>query len=374
MAEDLTRLWGNLSLNEEEVLDVNIQPEAVEGLISRGKFCLVGKLLAERFVGKDVIKRQMIRGWRPEGRVTFKVLGENLFLLEFEKEWDKSRVLEGRPWLFEKDLFSVEDFDGLCSVSEIAFEQAEFWVRMSNLPLACMGKEVGFQIGATVGEVQEVDTDEEGVGWGKYLRVRMKIDLTKPLARGRTINLLGKKTVVNFQYEKLPRYCFDCGKIFHGREGCTYQGGGKKMDAGKQYGTWLRVPSPRRREDQNRMQWRGPRMEQGESSKIQSREKTGQSAKRGTSNNGDSGDPSLSTENPIQETPANGGATSTAAEEISVSGKDYNKGKNGDQGENNGAINAQATVFPPITPDFLAEIFLLILRRIFAQERILREQ
>jgi hypothetical protein len=46
-----------------------------------------------------------------------------------------------------------------------------FWVRMFNFPLACMGKEVGFQIGATMGQVEEVDTDE-GVGWGKYLRVR----------------------------------------------------------------------------------------------------------------------------------------------------------------------------------------------------------
>ena len=91
-----------------------------------------------------------------------------MFIVEFEHEWDKSRVMEGRPRIFDKDLFSVEDFDGRSSPTEIAFDQATFWVRMINLPLACIGKEVGFQIGSTIGTVEDVDTDEEGVGWGKF--------------------------------------------------------------------------------------------------------------------------------------------------------------------------------------------------------------
>ena len=143
-------------------------------------------------MGKDIIKRTLIKGWRPTGHLS-KVLGDNIFLMEFEYEWDKSKVLEGRPWIFEGNLFSVEDFDGLSSPTEIAFEQAMLWVRMLNLPLACMGKEVGFQIGSTLGIVKEVDMDEEGVGWGKFLRIRTQIDLTKPLVRGRVIKLLARK-------------------------------------------------------------------------------------------------------------------------------------------------------------------------------------
>jgi hypothetical protein len=54
MAEDLTRLWGNLSLNEGEIEELEIQ--------SRRKCYLVGKLIADRFVRKDVIKRTLIKG------------------------------------------------------------------------------------------------------------------------------------------------------------------------------------------------------------------------------------------------------------------------------------------------------------------------
>ena len=72
---------------------------------------------------------------------------------------------------------------------------------MINLPLVCMGREVGRKIGATVGVVEEVDTDADGVGWGEFLRVRISIDLSKPLSRGRMINLQGESTWITFQYE-----------------------------------------------------------------------------------------------------------------------------------------------------------------------------
>jgi hypothetical protein len=45
-----------------------------------------------------------------------------------------------------------------------------------------MYQTVGWQIGASVGVVEEVDVDEVGVGWGEYLRVRILLDLSKPLS------------------------------------------------------------------------------------------------------------------------------------------------------------------------------------------------
>ena len=122
MAKDLTKLWGKLSLDEGEITEVAIQSRSVERIVSGGECYVVGKLLSERFVGKDVIKRTLIRGWHPTGSLSFKVLGDTVFIVEFEHEWDKSRVLEGRPWIFDRDLFSVEEFDGRSSPAEIVFD------------------------------------------------------------------------------------------------------------------------------------------------------------------------------------------------------------------------------------------------------------
>jgi hypothetical protein len=151
-----------------------------------------GKIDCRQNHRKGHYPRFSIKGVEAERTFSLRVLGDNLFLIEFEYEREKERVLEGRPWVFEGNLFSVEDFDGVTPPAEIDFENAAFWVCMYNLPLACMGLEVGKQIGSTIGLVEAVETDDEGVGWGKYLRVRIKFDLTKPVQRGRVINVQGK--------------------------------------------------------------------------------------------------------------------------------------------------------------------------------------
>lgn len=177
------------------------------------------------------------------GTLSFKVLGDNLFLVEFEYPWDKERVLEERSWVFEGSLFSVEDYDSVTPPNKIAFESMVFRVRMFNLLLSCMVKDEGFQIVSTMGVVEEVEMDDDGIGWGEFLRVRIKVDLHKAIPRGRRVKLKRKSEWVSFQYERLPRICFSCGVIKHGRGACLKQ---HPLGGEPQYGPWLRVPSPSR--------------------------------------------------------------------------------------------------------------------------------
>jgi hypothetical protein len=111
----------------------------------------------------------------------------------------------------------VEDFDGSIPSSKFTFEKVAFWAHMINLPLGCMGREIGHKIGEIVGEVEVVDTDDEGIGWGEFLRVKIVLDLTKPLQRGLKLNIQGEQFWVTFQYERLPKFCFSCGVIRHGK-------------------------------------------------------------------------------------------------------------------------------------------------------------
>lgn len=48
--------------------------------------------------------------------------------------------------------------------------------------------------------------DEDG---GSFFRVRVVIDISNPLCRGRIVTLpKGDKTWINFKYERLPIICF----------------------------------------------------------------------------------------------------------------------------------------------------------------------
>lgn len=113
MADDLTRMWGNFSLFEVEGVELEIQNQAWKEGAHRGRTCVVGKLIADHLVSKETIRSTLIRIWKPSGSPSFKVLGDNMFLVDFVSESDKTRVLEGRPWVFEGNLFAVEDYDGL---------------------------------------------------------------------------------------------------------------------------------------------------------------------------------------------------------------------------------------------------------------------
>lgn len=252
MAEELTKMWATFSLSEEEEGEVDIQATDCREVFTRGQACVVGKLVADRYVSKETIKTDLQQWWRPTGTLIFKVLGENLFLIEFEKGRDKKRVPEGRPWVFEANLFLVEDFDGRTSPTSFTFDRASFWVRMFNLPLGCMGREVGRKIGSSMGIVEEVDTEGDGVGWGEYLRVKISLDLSKPLPRGRKMNLEGTSSLIVFQYERLPKFCFLCGVINHGQEGCSKRSEMRNQSNPNQFGPWMRAASPPRRAERNR--------------------------------------------------------------------------------------------------------------------------
>jgi hypothetical protein len=143
MAEELSRMWDSFSLRDDEETEMEIQQQAWEVGTIRGKSCLVGKLIPDRMVSKEVIRTTLTRGWKSEGHPNFKILGDNLFLVELKSESDKKRVLEGQPWTVEGHLFAVEDYDGLSLPLNYLFEKAAFWVRIYRLPLSCMSLIVG---------------------------------------------------------------------------------------------------------------------------------------------------------------------------------------------------------------------------------------
>jgi hypothetical protein len=242
MAEDLTKLWRNFCLSEEESLGVEVVEQGMHEIGSRGKACMVSKLFSDRLIGKDAIRSTPVRAWRPEGTLVFKVLGDNIFLLEFEHFWEKDRVKEGQPWVFEGNLISIADYNGSIPPAQRDFEKVSFWARMFNLPLSCM---------SAANQQWVIKLESRWALWKMwkqrmtgYLRVKIRLDIAKPLARGRVLKINGSDTWVAFQYEGLPKFCYHCGVIKHGVAGCLSRKGGiyRGDSSTQQFGCFLRVP------------------------------------------------------------------------------------------------------------------------------------
>lgn len=192
MSDELSSMWGKLSLTTTEKTGIAIQLEDVAETTRRGGLCLVGKLLSARVVGCEIVRTTLLRAWHLIESVSFKTLNDNLFLLEFDLEEDLEWVLTGRPWLFDNYLVAMQKFDGSIPPDRLDLSKAALWVQIHGLPLVCMNKAVGTKIGLSMGAMVGLDVGEDGVGWGRYLRVRVVIDLGRPLARGRFLHLLGR--------------------------------------------------------------------------------------------------------------------------------------------------------------------------------------
>lgn len=95
-------------------------------------------------------------------------------------------------------------------------------MQLHNLPFGCMNSTVGSRIVALIGCLLhvDVDVDDNGHGWGKFLRVLVEINFYKPLVRGTTLHLQGRNVIVSFKYECLPRLSFSCGIVIHIASSC----------------------------------------------------------------------------------------------------------------------------------------------------------
>ena len=126
-----------------------------------------------------------------ENALQISEIDEGMFLVEFSDGKDKQKVLEMWPWSFEKQLIVLKEFEEELVPRDIVMKHCPFWVQIFNLPLKSRTKESGRAIGSTLREVLDIDVSESGVHWGRCLRLRVSVDITKKLICGKKINIEG---------------------------------------------------------------------------------------------------------------------------------------------------------------------------------------
>ena len=80
---------------------------------------------------------------------------------------------------------------------------------------------------------------------GNFMRIRVEMDVSLPLCRGRVMSLeKGKKSWVTFKYECLPNICYWCGKMDHSDCDCEIwlDSEGSLAETQKQFGPSLCAP------------------------------------------------------------------------------------------------------------------------------------
>ncbi|KAL5783740.1 hypothetical protein ACOSP7_008769 [Xanthoceras sorbifolium] len=210
--------------------------------------CLVGKILTTKLINRDAFRAIIPKIWRTTQSFIIENVKENVFVFQFQNQADKRRVLTGGPWSFDKCLIVLEEPRGDGKFLDMGFSHVQFWVQLHNVPLVCMTKEIGWALGNKIGRVMDIDVGATGDCLGRFLRVRVVIDVTKPLNRFLRVCLLegDPDTVLLLRYERLAEYCFQCGVVGHVVRECqiAYDSGGSSSVPEYKFGTWMRAESP----------------------------------------------------------------------------------------------------------------------------------
>uniref|UniRef100_A0A2C9W061 DUF4283 domain-containing protein n=1 Tax=Manihot esculenta TaxID=3983 RepID=A0A2C9W061_MANES len=174
--------------------------------IATPAFTLVDQLLTDRSINFGALHNTLSVVWRPGRGVNIKKIGDRLYLFRFFHAVDVNWVLEARLYSFNNHLLLLHHVQPEENPSTVPLYFSPFWVQIH---------------GDFIGSYLLYDSVKNSGGWQTFMRVRVMIDVRKPLHRSKQVLInTNERFTMNFKYERLPIFCFICDKLGHSEGFC----------------------------------------------------------------------------------------------------------------------------------------------------------
>ncbi|KAJ1397132.1 Zinc finger, CCHC-type [Sesbania bispinosa] len=216
--------WKGVAFTEEEGAEVCV-PEEV--CLQDSDAWLVGRLAMQSTYNVRAFKNTIMNVWKPKHGMEIWEIGRNLFSFRFFNAKDRDGVLKESPWNFDRNLVVLK----VMSPDENPKEE----------------------------DLKEAHKDDHKLGHS--IRVRVIMDIIKPLRRGMMIKKGDREAIkIFFKYDRLGNICYCCGELDHTMKDCEEK---RDVDSDEEidnlpYGPWLRESMNRsngvvgrRRDDHN---------------------------------------------------------------------------------------------------------------------------
>ncbi|KAL4341100.1 hypothetical protein GQ457_08G009800 [Hibiscus cannabinus] len=203
---------------------------------------LVGKVISERAMKFSTVCAVLNRAWPIKGNFESHDLGKNFVLFVFNSEKEKQDVLIQGPWSVQDKHIVLRDWPKEANLEEIDFSLSEFWVHIYSLPMALINEKNAQKIGSIFPKyiVSNIN-DGECVKWDGFLKIKVVMRVDDPLKTGFKLKRgENDHIMVSFKYERMPEFCYSCGRMGHPAKECGYKDLNQKK--GNLYGPWLRAP------------------------------------------------------------------------------------------------------------------------------------
>uniref|UniRef100_A0A803NK86 Zinc knuckle CX2CX4HX4C domain-containing protein n=1 Tax=Cannabis sativa TaxID=3483 RepID=A0A803NK86_CANSA len=187
---------------------------------------LLLKLFTVKHYSRPSLIKTLSPVWTSQCRfpVVISEHSDGLFLVTFGCEGDKRRILDGQPWHFAQSLTIFAAPDASFPITPDQLHYVPFWIQAYGIPFRCKSFDLAKIIASGVGDLIQVDHTTVKEGTGPYLRIRLLIDVNKPIRRGIHVRFfkMGREFIkwLDFKYERLPDYCLYCGMLDHIKKYC----------------------------------------------------------------------------------------------------------------------------------------------------------
>ena len=251
---DLNNSMAALGIEEEENASFVLEGD-IEEDFNRYDLCLVGKLLTQKNINVRAMKTKIADVWRPAMGLSIKELDQGTFLFQFYRSEDLQWIMKGGPWTFDNVMLALEQVAPGENPKDVKPCFLSIWIQVYNLPMGFMLESVGKQLGNFFGVFKEYDGKNNTSIWREYMRIRIKLDVRKPLKRKKKIMKKdGTEFTVTCKYERLGEFCFSCGMVTHTDRFCRNSTTNDVTGEMKEWGSWLKAP-PRRAAGQTQSKW-----------------------------------------------------------------------------------------------------------------------
>ncbi|KAJ4823207.1 hypothetical protein Tsubulata_007563 [Turnera subulata] len=194
---------------------------------------VIKKVLGDRKPHISQIRSQMQSVWCIKGDFRIIPKMNNIFLIGFELEEDKKKVLKGSPWLVSNMYFCLKGWFPDMILSQ-------------DIPPNLLTHDRVVKIEAVFPVLHFYEpTLEAMLGWQGFIRARVEIETNMPLFPGvACLDQSGKEIWIKFKYERLGELCVRCGRITHPTSRCTkppQPDEGVEKSAENNFGPWMRA-------------------------------------------------------------------------------------------------------------------------------------
>lgn len=211
---------------------------------------LLGKIIADQELHAPTVEDRMRFSWKLLHGLHISRIETNVYRFAFDSEAERRRIMLQAPWSVLGHHLVLKQWDPATTEDNMDFSQSEFWIQVHGLPLDHITADNARRIGELFEGLMDYDLagNEKSVGLD-YIRLKVKIKVEEPLIIG--FDMEGESSIkkwIWFRYERLPNFCYNCGRLSHTKQTCIYAITGDISKAERKFG--IRSYGPLMRADE----------------------------------------------------------------------------------------------------------------------------